>query len=150
MAKAMVIGCLYFIRFHSRPKICIWCGRNGLCMTPLQPVMKGMDLGSVFLAIQMHLTGGNNCSMMFGWWFGTSILFSSTVNCIVCWWYQWYPHWLVVWLPCLAFSHILGISSSQLTKSNLFQRVFSPTTNQEDPRGPKYVENHWWNPRNII
>ena len=28
--------------------------------------------------------------------------------------------WLVVWLPFLAFSHILGISSSQLT--NIFQR----------------------------
>ena len=42
--------------------------------------------------------------------------------------------WLVVWLPSILFSHlyiyILGISSSQLTNSNLFQRGFSPTTNQ--------------------
>ena len=31
-------------------------------------------------------------------------------------------NWLVVWLPCFIFPLILGISSSQLTNSNLFQR----------------------------
>ena len=40
-------------------------------------------------------------------------------------------HWLVVWLPFLAFSHSdwVGISSSQLTNSIIFQKG-GPTTNQ--------------------
>ena len=37
--------------------------------------------------------------------------------------------WLVVWLPFLAFSHILGMSSSQLTKS-YFSEGWPWPTNQ--------------------
>ena len=37
-------------------------------------------------------------------------------------------YWLVVWLPCFIFPEILGISSSQLTNSIIFQRG-GPTTN---------------------
>ena len=41
---------------------------------------------------------------------------------------------LVVWngLEHILFSHILGMSSSQLTNSNLFQRGFSSTSNHYD------------------
>ena len=35
-------------------------------------------------------------------------------------------YWLVVWLPCFIFPEILGISSSQLTFTHIFQRGFSP------------------------
>ena len=33
-------------------------------------------------------------------------------------------YWLVVWLPSILFSHILGISSSQLTKSYFSEGFF--------------------------
>ena len=43
------------------------------------------------------------------------------------WWFQGEHHWLVVWLPSILFSHILGISSSQLTFI-FFRGVAQPPT----------------------